>query len=77
MMADGRADYMVQATCTQIVRTWSPKRTFYMELRGGYIYFPGKQLALLSRGYQKPRQVAFQPQRGITSVLKIGKNIFP
>ena len=63
MMADGRADYMVQAAvhpdCSDLV---AKAHFLYGISVVDTFIFPGKQLALLSRvGINKPRRVAFQP----------------
>ena len=63
MMADGRADYMVQAAvhpdCSDLV---AKAHFLYGISVVDTFIFPGKQLALLSRvDINKPRRVAFQP----------------
>ena len=63
LIADGRADYMVQAAvhpdCSDLVA----KAHFLFGIRVVDTFIsPGKQLALLSRvGIDKPKRVAFQP----------------
>ncbi|GIR54652.1 MAG: hypothetical protein CM15mP62_21230 [Rhodospirillaceae bacterium] len=78
MMADGRADYMVQAAvhpdCSDLV---AKAHFLYGISVVDTFIFPGKQLALLSRvDINKPRRVAFQPATRHYVALKIGKNIF-
>ena len=63
MMADGRADYMVQAAvhpdCSDLV---AKAHFLYGISVVDTFIFPGKQLALLSRAdIKKPRRVAFHP----------------
>ena len=63
MMADGRADYMVQAAvhpdCSDLV---AKAHFLYGISVVDTFIFPGKQLALLSCvDIKKPRRVAFQP----------------
>ena len=68
MMADGRADYMVQAAVNQIVRTWSPKRTFYMGLEWWIHLFSQENSLRYLAVWISTNQDGwhFNPQRGIT-----------